>query len=287
MSKTLDCEFKCGSILPPCVFDQLWEPLFSSSHLSLAKWEKNVTAVNEWSHWSPALIVMVWESQKTKVKFVSEIPLPVVLFVWHSQLTLPLHLGPVPSEGLGPTLVQREAKRWWAWELRPYVANVSETSTSRWASALYHPVARLPRARCLWTPKEKAAPGFWESPVTIALLKGFAFLSSPQAVDGIGAEGFSWKKWLCELWRHASPRGRECKGRLPPLWVSRLSICSLWRRRQSALRLFNSFPYFFNIEKIIFKNCDFKKIIWLEGREKGNTKSCNMVNWRYLTGGTF
>lgn len=28
MSKTLDCEFKCGSILPPCVFDQLWETPF-------------------------------------------------------------------------------------------------------------------------------------------------------------------------------------------------------------------------------------------------------------------
>lgn len=28
MSKTLDCELKCGSILPPCVFDQLWETPF-------------------------------------------------------------------------------------------------------------------------------------------------------------------------------------------------------------------------------------------------------------------
>lgn len=28
MSKTLDCEFKCGSILPPCVFNQLWETPF-------------------------------------------------------------------------------------------------------------------------------------------------------------------------------------------------------------------------------------------------------------------
>lgn len=54
------------------------KPLFSSPHLSLAKWEKMSQLSDERSHWNPALIFMDWKSQKTKVKFVSEIPLSVV-----------------------------------------------------------------------------------------------------------------------------------------------------------------------------------------------------------------
>lgn len=46
MSKTLDCEFKCGSILPPCVFNQFWETLFLSPHPALAlPNEKTVTTL--------------------------------------------------------------------------------------------------------------------------------------------------------------------------------------------------------------------------------------------------
>lgn len=90
------------------------------------------------------------------------------------------------------------------------------------------------------------------------------------------------------------PSGRWGKGPLSTRDLARLlfdsvdcpSICSLWRWRGSALRLFNSFSIFFqhwknNFLKLWFKK---KKIIWLEGREKGNTKSCTMMNWRYLTG---
>lgn len=151
---------------------------------------------------------MVWGSQKTKVKFVSEIPLSVALFVWHSPLPLPLRLGPVPSEGREPTPVQREAKRWWAWELRPYEAYVNETSTSQWATTLYHPVAGLHSTRCLQRLRRELFLGTKSLLLTIALQKGFAFVCSPQAKDGMGAEGFSWKKWLVKLWRHGLPRGR-------------------------------------------------------------------------------
>lgn len=47
MSKTLDCEFKCGSILPPCVFNQLWETpfLFPRPPALALPNEKNITAV--------------------------------------------------------------------------------------------------------------------------------------------------------------------------------------------------------------------------------------------------
>ena len=53
MSKTLDCEFKCGSILPPCVFNQLWEtPFLFPPALALPN-EKNVTAVRWWKPLKP------------------------------------------------------------------------------------------------------------------------------------------------------------------------------------------------------------------------------------------
>lgn len=95
-------------------------------------------------------------------------------------------------------------------------------------------------------------------------------LMAPPALGKVG-QGTAWHKGPC----------------LPHLGLCGLSICLLTVKmdRQGALRLSNSFSIFFNNEKIVFKNCDiFLKIIWLEGREKGDTKSCNMINWRYLTG---
>lgn len=81
MSKTLDCEFKCGSILPPCVFDQLWEtPFLFPPRLSLAKWEKNRTALRWCTPLKPCFNFYGSKSQKTKVQFVSETPLSVALF---------------------------------------------------------------------------------------------------------------------------------------------------------------------------------------------------------------
>lgn len=93
---------------------------------------------------------MVWKSCKTKVKFVSDIPLSIVLFYMTQPAdSLPLCLGPLPSIRLGPTLMQSEAERWWAWELRSHEVNVSGTSASQGATTIPYPGAQLLRARCL------------------------------------------------------------------------------------------------------------------------------------------
>lgn len=195
---------------------------------------------------------MVWICRKTKVKFVSEIPLSVALFVWCSQLPLPLGLGPVPSSGLGPTLMPREAQRWWACELRSHEANVNGTSTSQWATTLSGPGARLLRAHCLrCLRRELLACQTLSCYHRSALRSGFAFPAPTFPRWGWEKRG-SAERRDSGCWQGSLPRGRRCEGpsctRILPAPLGFCGPIHLLTGKvegQRALRLFNSFSIFF------------------------------------------
>lgn len=120
--------------------------------------------------------------------------------------------------------------------------------------------------------------------------KGFASPSSPHSKVGWGRGGIPLTKMSYGCWEGSAwgglHRGIASKRDLACLIFASVdcpSICSLWRwRGRVPCGCSIAFPYFFNIEKISFKNCDFffKSFGWREGKRE----TPKAVTW--LTGDT-
>lgn len=128
--------------------------------------------------------------------------------------------------------------------------------------------AGLLRAHC----EERASS--LSAPLLLPPLSGVALpFQRPHSPDGVGEQGFPWQ---------GSLPGKEVRRTVLP--TDPAGSSGIWGPCGCSI----AFPYFFNIEKIIFKNCDFffKSFGWREGK-RGTPKVVNMINWRYVTGGTF
>lgn len=254
MSKTLDCEFKCGSILPPCVFDQLWEPLFSFPRLSLAKWEKKkkITSVRRLKPLKPCFnFYGLNKSGKPKLNlflnptvhslFCITQPADSVSLSWTSAFLRP---GANSDAKRGQKVVSlRVEVLWRKW---------SGMSTSPWATTLSQPGAGQPRARCspclgreLLASKTLLLPSL--SWVALPFPAAHVLWMGCGRRDSVGRND----RGCCEGVPCPGEAGAgtiQHKGsRLPPLWFCGLSIhlLTVKMERQSALRLFNSFSIFF------------------------------------------
>lgn len=138
----------------------------------------------------------------------------------------------------------------------------------------FQPWGQSAERRLLTVPEERASS--LSDPLLLPSLSRVALpFQHPHSLDGVGEEGFCWKERLWVLARQPAP-GKVVQNRpVQGSWWLILgsvgpSICSLWwwrGRRPWGCSI--AFPYFFNIEKIIFKNCDFFLNHLAGGKGKG------------------
>lgn len=193
MSKTLDCEFKCGSILPPCVFDQLWEtPFLFPPALALPN-EKNITAVRWWKPLKPCFNFYGSKKSENQSSICFWNPTVRSPFLYDAANGLCLSvLDHHLLEGWGDNAKRSIKVVSLRGARRSQEVDVSGTSTSQQATALSLPEARLPRGHtaCRLPLKERAFQYLHPQ-----LLRPFCYHRSPRLALPFSAAHILWTSW--------------------------------------------------------------------------------------------
>lgn len=236
MSKTLDCEFKCGSILPPCVFNQLWETpfLFPPPPALALPNEKNITAVRWPKPPKPCFNfygLKKLEKPKLNLFLKSCCALPFFCMTQPGSASLSQIIAFLGSGG------QPDAKR----GIKVVSLRVEVSWSKMWVGL--HPLSRQPRfpiprwgcqESALLTLPEESTPSPSASETLLWLLSSFSSMALPFSaahipwMGAVGGQGPKGGKWLWVVWRPPSPqeggaRDHWAQGILPAssltLWI--------------------------------------------------------------------